>query len=400
MNKAYICDYIRTPIGRYGGSLSAVRPDDLCAHTMKALLSRHEGVPGGSVDEVWIGCANQAGEDNRNVARMAVLLAGMPSTVPAVTINRLCASGLDAVIAAARAINVGQADLAIAGGVESMSRSPLVFAKAETAFSRKQEVFDTTLGWRFVNPRLKAEHGVDSMPETAENVARDFGVTREAQDKFALASQRKAAAAIANGRMAIEIVPVTISPRRGPTVTVANDEHPRETSFAKLSALPAPFAADGTVTAGNASGINDGAAAMLIASDRAVDQFGLEPLASILGGCSAGVEPRVMGIGPAHSTRRLLQHIELDVEDFDVIELNEAFASQCLATMRLLGLSDDCSRVNVNGGAIALGHPLGMSGARIAGSAALELSLSNRQTALATMCVGVGQGVSLALKRA
>ena len=401
MSEAYICDYIRTPIGRFGGALSSVRTDDLGAIPLKALMARNAGIDWEAVDDVILGCANQAGEDNRNVARMALLLAGLPVSVSGTTINRLCGSGMDAVIAAARAIKAGEAELMIAGGVESMSRAPFVMPKAETAFSRHAEIHDTTIGWRFVNPVMKKQYGVDSMPETGENVAEDFKVSRQDQDAFAVRSQEKAAAAQANGRLAKEITPVTIPQRKGDPVVVEKDEHPRATSLEALARLPTPFRKEGgTVTAGNASGVNDGAAALIVASEAAVKKYGLTPVARILGGAMAGVPPRIMGIGPVAATERLCARLGLKPSDFDVIELNEAFASQGLATLRELGIADDAAAVNPNGGAIALGHPLGMSGARIAGTAALELALTGKARALATMCVGVGQGSALALARA
>jgi len=401
MSEAYICDYIRTPIGRFGGALSSVRTDDLGAIPLKALMARNTGIDWEAVDDVILGCANQAGEDNRNVARMALLLAGLPVSVSGTTINRLCGSGMDAVIAAARAIKAGEAELMIAGGVESMSRAPFVMPKAETAFSRHAEIHDTTIGWRFVNPVMKKQYGVDSMPETGENVAEDFKVSRQDQDAFAVRSQEKAAAAQANGRLAKEITPVTIPQRKGDPVVVEKDEHPRATSLEALARLPTPFRKEGgTVTAGNASGVNDGAAALIVASEAAVKKYGLTPVARILGGAMAGVPPRIMGIGPVAATERLCARLGLKPSDFDVIELNEAFASQGLATLRELGIADDAAAVNPNGGAIALGHPLGMSGARIAGTAALELALTGKARALATMCVGVGQGIAVALERA
>ena len=401
MSEAYICDYIRTPIGRFGGALSSVRTDDLGAIPLKALMARNAGIDWEAVDDVILGCANQAGEDNRNVARMALLLAGLPVSVSGTTINRLCGSGMDAVIAAARAIKAGEAELMIAGGVESMSRAPFVMPKAETAFSRHAEIHDTTIGWRFVNPVMKKQYGVDSMPETGENVAEDFKVSRQDQDAFAVRSQEKAAAAQANGRLAKEITPVTIPQRKGDPVVVEKDEHPRATSLEALARLPTPFRKEGgTVTAGNASGVNDGAAALIVASEAAVKKYGLTPVARILGGAMAGVPPRIMGIGPVAATERLCARLGLKPSDFDVIELNEAFASQGLATLRELGIADDAAAVNPNGGAIALGHPLGMSGARIAGTAALELALTGKARALATMCVGVGQGIAVALERA
>ena len=399
MADAYICDYIRTPIGRFGGSLAAVRADDLAAIPLKALMERNTGVDWTAVDDVIFGCANQAGEDNRNVARMALLLAGLPVEVPGSTVNRLCGSGMNALIDAARAIKAGEAELMIAGGVESMSRAPFVMPKAETAFSRSAEVFDTTIGWRFINPLMKAQYGVDSMPETGENVAEDFHISREDQDAFALRSQQKAAAAQANGRLAKEITPVSIPQRKGDPVIVDRDEHPRETSMEALAKLRTPFRQGGTVTAGNASGVNDGAAALIVASEAAARKYGLTPIARIVGGAVAGVPPRIMGFGPAPASKKLMARHGLSQDQFDVIELNEAFASQGLATLRDLGIADDDARVNRNGGAIALGHPLGMSGARIAGTVALELAESGGRYALATMCIGVGQGIAVALER-
>ena len=399
MADAFICDYIRTPIGRFGGALASVRADDLAAIPLTALMERNAGVDWEAVDDVIFGCANQAGEDNRNVARMALLLAGLPVEVPGSTVNRLCGSGMNALIDAARAIKAGEAELMIAGGVESMSRAPFVMPKAESAFSRSAEIYDTTIGWRFVNPLMKSQYGVDSMPETGENVAEDFDVSREDQDAFALRSQEKAAAAQANGRLAKEITPVSIPQRKGDPVVVDRDEHPRETSLEALAKLRTPFREGGTVTAGNASGVNDGAAALIVASEAAAKKYGLTPIARIVGGASAGVPPRIMGFGPAPASKKLMARHGLTQDQFDVIELNEAFASQGLATLRDLGIADDDERVNRNGGAIALGHPLGMSGARIAGTAALELSLTGGRYALATMCIGVGQGIVVALER-
>ena len=399
MADAFICDYIRTPIGRFGGALSSVRADDLGAIPLKALIARNGGVDWEAVDDVIFGCANQAGEDNRNVARMSSLLAGLPVGVPGSTINRLCGSGMDAVITAARAIRTGEAGLVVAGGVESVSRAPFVLPKAETAFSRHAEIHDTTIGWRFVNPLMKAQYGVDSMPETGENVAEDFSVSREDQDAFALRSQAKAAAAQANGRLAREITSVSIPQRKGDPILVEKDEHPRATTMEALAKLPTPFRKGGTVTAGNASGVNDGAAALILASEAAARKHGLLPVARVLGGAIAGVPPRIMGIGPAPASRKLMARLGLGVADFDVIELNEAFASQGLATLRDLGVADDDRRVNPNGGAIALGHPLGMSGARITGTAALELKLGGGRRSLSTMCIGVGQGIAIALER-
>ena len=400
MNEAYICDGIRTPIGRYGGALSAVRPDDMAALTIRNLLARNAGLEPAAIDDVLMGCANQAGEDNRNVARMAVLLAGLPETVPAATINRLCGSGLDAVGLAARSIRTGEAEVMIAGGVESMSRAPFVMGKAETAFSRKAEIFDTTIGWRFVNKLIKERHGIDSMPETAENVAEEFDIARSDQDAFAMRSQERAAAAQANGRLAKEICAVEIPQRKGDPVIVDRDEHPRLTSLEKLAKLPTPFRKGGCITAGNASGVNDGAAALLIASEKAIERHGLQPLARITGMATAGVAPRIMGIGPAPATQKLLDRLGLAIGDVDVIELNEAFAAQALAVLRMLGLPDDAEHVNPNGGAIALGHPLGMSGARLALTAALELRERGLKRALCTMCIGVGQGIALMLEAA
>ncbi len=397
MTDAYICSYIRTPIGRFGGALSQVRADDLGAIPLKALMAKHD-IDWSAVDEVYFGCANQAGEDNRNVARMSALLAGLPVTVPGTTLNRLCGSGMDAIIAAARAIKAGEIELAIAGGVESMSRAPFVMPKASSAFSRNAEIYDTTIGWRFVNKLMKAQYGVDSMPETGENVAEQFGISREDQDAFAMRSQEKAAAAQANGRLAQEITPVTIPQRKGDPLVVETDEHPRQTSLEKLAKLPTPFREGGSVTAGNASGVNDGAAALIVASEAAVKAHGLTPIARIVGGATAGVEPRIMGFGPAPASKKLMARLGLTQDAFDVIELNEAFASQGIATLRDLGIADDDPRVNPNGGAIALGHPLGMSGARITGTAALELKPG--QKALATMCIGVGQGIAIALEGA
>ncbi len=399
MADAFICDYVRTPIGRFGGALATVRPDDLMATTLRALVHRNPGVDWEAVDDVFVGCANQAGEDNRNVARMAVLLAGLPESVPGATINRLCGSGMDAVLTAARMIRAGDAELVVAGGTESMSRAPFVMPKADTAFSRNAEIYDTTIGWRFVNPILRDQYGIDSMPETAENVADEFGVARADQDLFALASQQRAAKAQANGRLAKEIVPVTVPRRRGDPVVVDTDEHPRDTSLDQLAALPTPFRAGGTVTAGNASGVNDGAAALIIAGEQAAARHGLTPIARIVAGATAGVSPRIMGIGPAPATRRLCTRLGMEPGDFDVVELNEAFAAQGLAVLRELGIADDAEHVNPNGGAIALGHPLGMSGARITGTAALELHERDARRALATMCIGVGQGIAVALER-
>lgn len=400
MSNVYLCDYIRTPIGRFGGTLASIRADDLGAVVLKALMARHSSLDWQAVDEVVFGCANQAGEDNRNVARMSLLLAGLPVDVPGTTINRLCGSGMDAIIASARAIKAGEADLIIAGGVESMSRAPFVVPKAESPFSRAASIEDTTIGWRLINPLMKAQYGVDSMPETAENVAEAFGVSRADQDAFAYRSQKKAAAAQANGRFSEEIVPVEIPQRKGPPVLFSQDEHPRPTTLDALAGLKAPFRQGGSVTAGNASGVNDGAAVVVLAGEQAVKQHGLTPIARILGGATAGVAPRIMGIGPVPACRKLMARLKLEHDVFDVIELNEAFASQGLACLRELGVADDDPRVNPNGGAIALGHPLGMSGVRIAGTAALELVKSKGQYAAATMCIGVGQGIAIAMARA
>ncbi|PIV75723.1 MAG: 3-oxoadipyl-CoA thiolase [Rhodobacteraceae bacterium CG17_big_fil_post_rev_8_21_14_2_50_65_11] len=399
MTEVFICDYVRTPIGRLGGALSMVRADDLGAVPLSALMARH-GFDWAAVDEVIFGCANQAGEDNRNVARMSLLLAGLPETVPGATINRLCGSGMDAVITGARAIRAGEAELIVAGGVESMSRAPFVMLKAETAFSRQMQLHDTSIGWRLVNPAMKAQYGVDSMPETAENVAEEFSISRADQDAFALRSQQKAGTAMANGRLAREITPVTIPQRKGEARVVSVDEHPRPgTTLEILENLPAPFRKGGSVTAGTASGMNDGAAALILASAEAAARHGLTPIARILGGATAGVAPRIMGFGPAPASQKLMARLGLTQADFDVIELNEAFASQGLATLRALGIADDDSRVNPNGGAIALGHPLGMSGARITGTAALELQLTGGKRSLSAMCIGVGQGIAIALER-
>jgi acetyl-CoA acyltransferase len=399
--EAFIVDYLRTPFGRFGGVLSPVRTDDLAAIPIKAIVERMKGIDPAAIDEVVFGCANQAGEDNRNVARMATLLAGLPDSVPGTTVNRLCGSSLDAIAIASRQIKTGEADLVIAGGVESMSRAPFVMPKADAAFSRNAEIYDTTIGWRFVNPLMKKQYGVDSMPETGENVAEEFQVSRADQDAFALRSQQRTAAAQKSGRLAKEITPVRIKGRKGAETIVDTDEHPRgDTTLEQLARLPTPFRENGTVTAGNASGVNDGAAALLIASTRACERYGLKPLARILGGATAGVPPRIMGIGPAPATRKLLDRLAMKVADFEVIELNEAFASQALAVTRQLGIADGAAEVNRNGGAIAIGHPLGASGARIAGTAALELSLGGGRFGLATMCIGVGQGIALAMERA
>ncbi|MBL8360244.1 MAG: 3-oxoadipyl-CoA thiolase [Rubrivivax sp.] len=396
---AYICDALRTPFGRYGGSLSSVRTDDLGAVPIKALMARHPNLDWAAVDDVLYGCANQAGEDNRNVARMAALLAGLPIAVPGATINRLCGSGLDAVGSAARAIKAGEARLLIAGGVESMSRAPFVMPKADSAFSRSNAVHDTTIGWRFVNKLMKELHGVDSMPETAENVATDHRIEREAQDRMALASQLKAVAAQKRGYFDAEITPVVIPQKKGDAVVVAKDEHPRETSMEALAKLKGVVRPDGTVTAGNASGVNDGACALVIASEAAAARHGLTPRARVVGMATAGVAPRVMGIGPAPATRKVLELTGLAIAQIDVIELNEAFAAQGLAVLRDLGIADDDPRVNPNGGAIALGHPLGASGARLATTAVNQLHATGGRYALCTMCIGVGQGIAVVLER-
>ncbi len=401
MSEAFICDAIRTPIGRYGGALSSIRTDDLAALPIHALIERHPEIDWGAVDDVIYGCANQAGEDNRNVARMALLLAGLPDTVPGITINRLCGSGMDAVAGAARAIRLDEARLIVAGGVESMSRAPFVLPKAPTAYSRNVKLEDTMIGWRFVNPRLERQYGIESMPETGENVAEDFSISREAQDAFAYRSQMKARDAIDSGRMAEEIVPVSVPRRKADPVVVARDEHCRpETTLEKLSSLPALFRKGGTVTAGNASGVNDGACALIVASEAAAREHRLEPIARVVTSAGAGVPPRIMGIGPVPATHKALEQARLSLDAMDVIELNEAFASQSLAVLRELGLPDDAEQVNPNGGAIAFGHPLGMSGARLVATAALELRRRSGRYALCTMCVGVGQGVALILERA
>jgi 3-oxoadipyl-CoA thiolase len=399
MTVAYLCEGLRTPIGRYGGAISSVRPDDLLAGVMREVVSSVKNLDVAAIDDVIIGCANQAGEDNRNVARMSILMAGFPETIGGVTVNRLCGSGLEAIGMAARAIRSGENDLIMAGGVESMSRAPMVMGKAETAFSRKAEIFDTTIGWRFMNPKMKAQYGGESMPETAENVAADFEITRTDQDAFAVWSQEKAARAIASGRLAQEITPVVIPQRHKDPVVFDTDEHPRVSTLEKLASLPTPFRDGGSVTAGNASGVNDGAAAVLIASKAAVEKYGLLPKARITGTAVAGVPPRIMGIGPAPASEKLLTRLGLSITDVDLIELNEAFASQSLAVMRQLGLADNADIVNPNGGAIALGHPLGMSGTRIALSAAIELQNQQMNHALCTMCIGVGQGIALMLER-
>ena len=400
MTDVFLCDYIRTPIGRYGGSLSSVRADDLATVPLKALRERNPGMDLNAIDDVIMGCANQAGEDNRNVARMATLLAGFPETITGTTINRLCGSGMDAILAGSRMIKSGEADLVIAGGVESMSRAPFVMPKATSAFSRNAEIHDTTIGWRFVNPLMHKTFGTDAMPETGENVAADYGISRADQDAFAHRSQQRAGQAIDNGILAEEITPVVIPQRRGDDIHVSTDEHPRpQTTLDKLSSLPTPFRENGSVTAGNASGVNDGAAAVILASAEAVKQHGLTPLVKVLGGATAGVPPRIMGIGPAPASQKLMQRLNLTVDQFSAIELNEAFASQALATLRELGLADDAGQVNPNGGAIALGHPLGASGTRITGTLARELARTGGQYGLATMCIGVGQGIAIALER-
>ncbi len=401
LSDAFICEALRTPIGRYGGALAAVRADDLAAVPIAALLKRQPALDPAAIEEVILGCANQAGEDNRNVARMAALLAGLPASVPGATVNRLCGSGLDAVAIAARAIRTGEAQLAIAGGVESMSRAPFVIPKSDSAFSRTAEIFDTTIGWRFINPRLKERYGVDSMPETGENVAAQFNISRADQDRFALRSQQRAAQAAARGFFASELVPVEIPQRKGkPPLLVARDEHPRpETTLEQLAALPTPFRAQGTVTAGNASGVNDGACALLIASAEAAKRWSLKPRARIVAAATAGVEPRIMGMGPVPATRKVLSLARLSLAQLDVVELNEAFAAQALAVLRELGLPDDAAHVNSNGGAIALGHPLGMSGARLATTATWQLQASGGRYALCTMCIGVGQGIAMVLER-
>jgi acetyl-CoA acyltransferase len=400
MPDAFICDVIRTPFGRYGGALSTVRTDDLAAIPIKALIERNPSVDWSAVDDVMFGCANQAGEDNRNVARMALLLAGLPMTVPGTTINRLCGSSLDAISIAARAIKTGENSLVIAGGVESMSRAPFVMAKADAAFSRSMKLEDTTLGWRFVNPMMKAQYGVDSMAETGENVAAEFDISRQDQDAFACRSQQRTAVAMKNGLLAEEITPVTITPRKGVPVTVEEDEHPRpETTIEALAALKPIVKANGTITAGNASGVNDGACAVLVASGDAVARYGLKPKARVLGTAAAGVAPRIMGIGPVTATRKVLALTKLNIGEMDVIELNEAFASQALAVLRELGIPDDAPQVNPNGGAIALGHPLGASGARLVTTAVLQLQRTGGRYGLCTMCIGVGQGIAMVVER-
>ncbi|WP_175782856.1 3-oxoadipyl-CoA thiolase [Burkholderia cenocepacia] len=399
MTDAYICDAIRTPIGRYGGALKDVRADDLGAVPLKALIERNREVDWAAIDDVIYGCANQAGEDNRNVARMSALLAGLPTAVPGTTLNRLCGSGMDAVGTAARAIKAGEARLMIAGGVESMTRAPFVMGKAASAFARQADIFDTTIGWRFVNPLMKQLYGVDSMPETAENVAVDYDISRADQDLFALRSQQKAARAQQDGTLAEEIVAVTIPQKKGDAIVVSRDEHPRETSLEALAKLKGVVRPDGSVTAGNASGVNDGACALLLANAQAADQYGLRRRARVVGMAIAGVEPRVMGIGPAPATQKLLRQLDMRIDQFDVIELNEAFASQGLAVLRMLGVADDDPRVNPNGGAIALGHPLGASGARLVTTALHQLERTGGRFALCTMCIGVGQGIAIAIER-
>nr|CAE45106.1 putative ketothiolase [Pseudomonas sp. Y2] len=400
MTDALIIDAVRTPIGRYAGALSGVRADDLGAVPLRALMQRHPQVDWSQVDDVVYGCANQAGEDNRNVARMSALLAGLPTSVPGVTLNRLCASGLEAVGTAARAIRCGEAGLVLAGGVESMSRAPLVMGKAEQAFSRQADIFDTTIGWRFVNPLMQQQYGIDSMPETAENVAEQFNISRADQDAFALRSQQRAGAAQASGRLAEEIVPVCIPQRKGPDKVIEQDEHPRaDTTLEQLQRLGTPFRAGGSVTAGNASGVNDGACALLLASTEAARRYGLKARGRVVAMASAGVEPRIMGIGPVPATRKVLEIANLALADMDVIELNEAFAAQGLAVLRELGVADDDPRVNPNGGAIALGHPLGMSGARLVTTALRELEHRNGRYALCTLCIGVGQGLAMIIER-
>ena len=400
MSEPFICDAARTPIGRYGGALAAVRADDLAAVPIAALLARNPSLQPAAIEEVLLGCANQAGEDNRNVARMAGLLAGLPVSVPGATINRLCGSGLDAVAMAARLIRAGEAQVVVAGGVESMSRAPFVTPKADAPFSRSAEIHDTTIGWRFVNPRMRERYGIDSMPETGENVAAQFNIARADQDRFALRSQQRTAAAYARGFYDAELVPVEIAPRKGKALTVTRDEHPRpETTLEQLAGLPTPFRANGTVTAGNASGVNDGACALLIASEGAARRLGLTPRARIVAAATAGVEPRIMGMGPLPATRKVLSLARLTLDELQVIELNEAFASQALAVLRDLKLPDDASHVNPNGGAIALGHPLGMSGARLATTATWQLAAVRGRYALCTMCIGVGQGIALILER-
>ncbi len=402
MSEAFLCDGIRTPIGKFGGALAGVRPDDLLAHALKALVERNPGVDWNAIDDSFFGCANQAGEDNRNVGRMAVLLSGLPDRTPSTTLNRLCGSGLDAISAAARAVKSGDAELCIAGGVESMTRAPFVMPKAASAFSRDNAVYDTTIGWRFINPALKAAYGVDSMPETAENVAADYGVSRADQDAFALGSQQRAAAAMQSGRFKEEIVPVSVTvSKKAPPKIVEDDEQPRpDTTLEGLAKLPTPFRAGGSVTAGNSSGVNDGAAAVIVASKAAVEKYGLKARARIVAAATAGVAPRVMGMGPVPATRNVLRLAGLSISDVQLFELNEAFAAQSVAVLRELGLPEDAPYVNPNGGAIALGHPLGMSGARLALTASIDLEKRGARYAVATMCIGVGQGIAMLLERA
>jgi acetyl-CoA acyltransferase len=399
MPNAYICDYLRTPFGRYAGALSSVRTDDLAAEPIRALMARHATLDWSALDDVILGCTNQAGEDNRNVARMALLLAGLPQEVPGITLNRLCASGMEAILMAARQIKANEGDLFIAGGVESMSRAPLVMPKADKAFSQQAEIYETSLGWRFVNPKMHTKYGTDSMGETAENVAEEFGISREDQDAFALRSQQRAATAMNSGRLAREICTVSIPQRKGDPVIVDTDEHPRpDTSLETLAKLGTPFRQGGTVTAGNCSGLNDGAAALLIASEDAVNKYNLTPLVKILGGAAAGLAPRIMGYGPAPATQKLCARFNLKLSDIDLFEFNEAFACQVLASARALDLPDDADFINPNGGAIALGHPLGASGARITGTLALQMNETGAKTGIAAMCVGVGQGVAIGLE--
>ncbi|MDD3444332.1 MAG: 3-oxoadipyl-CoA thiolase [Zavarzinia sp.] len=400
MTEAFICGGVRTPIGRYAGALSSARADDLAALPIRELMARHPTVDWAALDDVILGCANQAGEDNRNVARMAALLAGLGESAPGTTVNRLCGSGLDAVAIAARAVKAGEGDLFVAGGVESMSRAPFVMPKATGAFARDNAVYDTTIGWRFVNKLLERRFGIDSMPETAENVAAEFGISRADQDRFAVTSQQRAGVAMSNGRFEREIVPVTLSARKGDPVKVTQDEHPRPaTTLEALAKLPTPFRPNGSVTAGNASGVNDGAAALIVASAEGMRRHGLTPIARVVGAATAGVPPRIMGIGPAPASQKLLARLGLGIADIDIVELNEAFAAQGLAVLRQLGLPDDAEHVNPNGGAIALGHPLGMSGARLALTAAIELELRQARRALCTMCIGVGQGIAMVIER-
>jgi acetyl-CoA acyltransferase len=396
---AYICDAVRTPFGRYGGSLAGVRADDLAAVPLAALLRRNSTLDPAAIDDVLLGCANQAGEDNRNVARIALLLAGLPESVPGATVNRLCGSGLDAIVSAARAIGNGEGDLMLAGGVESMSRAPYVLAKSTAAYARDVQMFDTTIGWRFINPLLKARYGIDSMPETAENVAAEFRISRADQDRFALRSQERALAAQGNGILAVEIVPVTIPGKKGESTSVDRDEHPRATSLEALGRLPTPFREGGSITAGNSSGVNDGAAALIIAGESAIKRFGLKARARVVGGAVAGIAPRVMGMGPVGAVQKLLARLRWSLEGVDVFELNEAFAAQALAVLRALGVADDAAHVNPNGGAIALGHPLGASGARLATTALYQLERTAGKRAVCAMCIGVGQGIALALER-